>query len=660
MLDREINRVETESEQNHNHNHDDDHDHSHISASSIFIRGGISFVFLIVSLLLEYLFTPRWLGESGKLLLYASAYIPVALPVIKEAINSFVAKEYFSEFLLMSIATLGAFAIGEYPEAVAVMLFYTVGEGFQTLALNRARSNIKSLIDERPSYVTLLQGDNRVKILAKEVKVGQKIELKPGEKVALDGILSSNEALFDTSSLTGESVPNTIRAGGRVLAGMINLNRVAVVEVSTPYNKSKLSEILEMIEQASQRKAPTELFIKKFARYYTPFVIFSAVAIVLIPALVTSNYSFSDWFYRALIFLVISCPCALVISIPLGYFGGIGAASKRGVLFKGGNFLDSMATIEHVAFDKTGTLTKGVFTITKVELKEEINGTDGKQLIEEQLLVMIKSIEQFSTHPIAQAIASSLSGSEGSVKIEGFEEIAGEGVKGVIDSAEMVVGNLKLMNRFGFNPAPLIHEGSETPIYIAFNGQEVGYITVADQIKEEAHSAVAKLNSLGVKTTLLSGDKNSVVESVARQVGIRSGYGELLPQDKVRKIEEIKKSGERVAFVGDGVNDAPVIALSDVGIAMGGLGSDAAVEIADVVIQDDRISKVVTAIEIGRATKRVVWQNIILAFGVKIAVLALGAGGIATMWEAVFADVGVALLAILNAMKIQRVRYTQH
>ncbi len=639
---------------------EDNHQHGNFSATSIFLRGLLSLLLLIVALLLEHLFTPVWFTEWLKPLPYLLAYLPVGLPVIKEAIESLFSGELFSEFLLMTIATIGAFAIGEYPEAVAVMLFYTVGEGFQTLALNRARGSIEALIDERPDFVTLLKEDERVVIAAQEVDVEERVELKPGEKVALDGILISQEAFFDTSSLTGESAPSTKRAGEVVLAGMINLNRVAVVEVTTPYNQSKLSEILQLIEQASQRKAPTELFIRKFAKYYTPFVIFAALAIVLIPLLFVANYNFSEWLYRALIFLVISCPCALVISIPLGYFGGIGAAGKKGVLFKGGNYLDALAEIQHIAFDKTGTLTTGQFTVKEIVINNYLSEEGEVVPTTERVLSMVRSVESFSTHPIAQAILSSphFKGLEEQIEVKDFQEVTGEGAIGVIDGVELIVGNSKIMQRFGVEHSVAPLKIAESSILVAYNGQYLGYIIVADQIREEAYSTIESLKRLGIKTSLLSGDKSLVVESVAKSVGIEESYGDLLPQDKVAKIEEIKQRGERVAFVGDGVNDSPVIAFSDVGIAMGGLGSDAAVEIADVVIQDDNLHRIVTSIEIGKATKRVVWQNIILAFVVKGLVLALGAGGIATMWEAVFADVGVALLAILNAARVQRVRLT--
>ena len=529
------------------------------------------------------------------------------------------------------------------------MLFYSVGEVFQTLAVQRAKGNIAKLLDQRPDEVTVLVNDRPQTVKAAEVELNSLIQLKPGEKLALDGILISQSASFNTSALTGESKPDTKQTGDTVLAGMINLNTVAQVRVNTPYADSKLSKILELVQNATAQKAPTELFIRKFARIYTPIVVFLAVAICLLPYLFVDEYIFRDWLYRALIFLVISCPCALVISIPLGYFGGIGAASRNGILFKGSNFLDALAEVKNVVMDKTGTMTEGVFKVQTVNLKQEFD--------RDLILKLVNVIENSSTHPVATAIHDHLGEPDHTIILDNVEEIAGHGLKGSYQGKELLVGNFKLMDKFNIqydvNPNDIV----ETLIAIAYEGKFAGYLTIADSIKEDAAETVQKLQSLGVKVTMLSGDKATVVKAVAGKLGIPNAFGDLLPEDKVNKVKEIKARNETVAFVGDGVNDAPVVALSDIGIAMGGLGSDATIETADVVIQDDKPSKIPMAINIGKQTKKIVWQNIALAFGVKAVVLVLGAGGLATMWEAVFADVGVALLAILNAVRIQKMKF---
>jgi Cd2+/Zn2+-exporting ATPase len=549
----------------------------------------------------------------------------------------------------MGIATIGAFAIGEYPEGVAVMLFYAVGEVFQTMAVTRAKSNIKSLLDQRPDEVTILTNGEPKQVKAKNVDIGEIILLKPGEKLGLDAELLSDSASFNTAALTGESKPDTKKKGETVLAGMINLNTVAQVRVTTAYNDSKLSKVLELVQHATTQKAPTELFIRKFAKIYTPIVVFMALGIALLPALFVADYIFSAWLYRALVFLVISCPCALVISIPLGYFGGIGAASRNGILFKGSNFLDTLANIRNIVMDKTGTMTEGVFRVQEIVFDPQFD--------QNKILQMVNALESQSTHPVATAIHEHVGKPDTDIALEDTEEIAGHGLKSTVDGRDLLVGNFKLMDQYGIpydlDPNSIVY----TTIAVAYDNKFVGYLTIADRTKDDAHIAIEQLHALDVKTTMLSGDKNTVVQHVAKQLGIRRSFGDLLPEDKINKVEEIKRSGETVAFVGDGVNDAPVVALSDVGIAMGGLGSDATIETADVVIQDDKPSKIPMAIRIGKQTKRIVWQNIALAFGVKAIVLILGAGGLATMWEAVFADVGVALLAILNAMRIQRMKF---
>ncbi len=549
----------------------------------------------------------------------------------------------------MSIATIGAFFIGEYPEGVAVMLFYAVGEVFQTLAVSRAQSNIKALLDQRPDEVTIIVDERAKTIKAEEAQIEDIIQLKPGEKLGLDGELLTDSASFNTAALTGESKPDTKNKGETVLAGMINLNTVARVRVTTAYSDSKLSKILELVQNATSQKAPTELFIRKFAKVYTPIVVFLAVAICLVPYFFVDNYVFNDWLYRALVFLVISCPCALVISIPLGYFGGIGAASRNGILFKGSNFLDAMAAIQNVVMDKTGTMTEGVFKVQEVMFNPEFN--------KDEILKLVNAVESLSTHPVATAIHEYVGDIDSSIKLENTEEIAGHGLKATISGKELLVGNFKLMDKFGISynvdPSSIVY----TTIAVASEGKFVGYITIADSIKEDSQRTIELLHKLNVKVTMLSGDKTTVVKFVADKLGIDNAFGDLLPEDKVNRVKEIKAKSETVAFVGDGVNDAPVVALSDVGIAMGGLGSDATIETADVVIQDDKPSKIPIAINIGKKTKKIVWQNITLAFVVKGIVLILGAGGLATMWEAVFADVGVSLIAILNAIRIQRMKF---
>lgn len=615
----------------------------------MFLPAGCSLVLLLLAIAFDNWIPQSWFNSWIRVLWYVVAYIPVGFPVLKDAVTSIRKGDIFSEFLLMGIATIGAFAIGEYPEGVAVMLFYAVGEVFQTLAVSRAKSNIKSLLDQRPDEVTILREGQPQIIKAEAAKIGDIIQLKPGEKLGLDGELISERAAFNTAALTGESKPDTKEKGETVLAGMINLNTVSQVRVTTEYTDSKLSKILELVQNATAQKAPTELFIRKFAKIYTPIVVFLAIGICLLPALFVNHYQFNDWLYRSLIFLVISCPCALVISIPLGYFGGIGAASRNGILFKGSNFLDKLAEIQNVVMDKTGTMTEGVFKVREVVFNTAFD--------RDELLKMVNVLESMSTHPIATAIHEYVGTLDTSIQLSHTEEIPGHGLKTIIHGKELLAGNFKLMDQFNIsyavNPSEIVY----TTIAIAYDKQFVGYITIADSIKEDAQKTIHLLHQLNVKTTMLSGDKSTVVNYVAKELGIDNAHGDLLPEDKVNKVKAIKARNESVAFVGDGVNDAPVVALSDVGIAMGGLGSDATIETADVVIQDDKPSKIPVAINIGKQTKKIVWQNIILAFAVKAVVLILGAGGLATMWEAVFADVGVALLAILNAIRIQRMTF---
>ena len=642
------------SEHNHDHNHSDDdgHGHSHElgdkSKMQLFGPAIVSFILLMVGIALDYYFKPEWFTDNVRLVWYTIAYVPVGLPVLKEALASIKQGDVFSEFFLMGIATIGAFGIGEYPEGVAVMLFYAIGEIFQTLAVTRAKTNIKTLLDQRPDEATVILDGNASIKKAKEIEIGEVVQLKSGEKLAIDGILLSDSGSFNTAALTGESAPTTYKKGQQVLAGMINLQTVSLVESATKFEDTKLSKILQMVQEASTKKAPTELFIRKFAKIYTPIVVYLALAICFIPYFFVEDYIFRDWLYRALIFLVISCPCALVISIPLGYFGGIGAASRNGILFKGSVFLDIMANIGLVVTDKTGTMTEGVFKVQKIE---------SVGISEEELIKFTAALEHKSTHPIGAAIIDYAKGSEKTVEVSEVEEIAGHGLIGKVDGQTIAVGNTKLLDKLNISYDKKIGESAFTIIAVAIDNKYAGHILIADQIKSDAALTVAELKKLGVKTIMLSGDKDAVVQAVAKELKIEESYGDLLPENKVQKMESFKSDKLKIAFVGDGVNDAPVVALADAGIAMGGLGSDATIETADIVIQNDQPYKIVTAIKIGKKTKQIVWQNITIAFLVKAVVLILGAGGLATMWEAVFADVGVALIAILNAMRIQNSKF---
>ncbi|MFC7523319.1 heavy metal translocating P-type ATPase [Parapedobacter sp. GCM10030251] len=632
--------------------HGHTHDHGdQASVFRLFLPALVSFVLLLSGLAFDngWLPRPSFFADPVRLAWYAIAYIPVGIPVILEMFRAFRKKELFSEFTLMVIATLGAFFISEYPEGVAVMLFYTVGENLQGMAVRRAKGNIKALLDQRPDEVTVLADGGPRTIAAQQATIGQIVQLKPGEKLALDGELVSDRAAFNTAALTGESKPDTKVAGDSVLAGMINLNTVAQIRITAAYHDSKLSRIIALVQDAAAQKAPTELFIRTFAKVYTPIVVGLAVLITVLPVWVVADYVFSDWLYRALVFLVISCPCALVISIPLGYFGGIGAGSRRGILFKGGNFLDALAHIQQVVLDKTGTLTKGVFTVQDVFISDGFDRAE--------VLAWANALERNSTHPVATAIHAHVGPVDESLQLEQIEEIAGYGLRALLDGKELLVGNFKLLDRFGVPYDADTRQTAQTLIAIGYDGRFAGYLAIADEIKPDAAQAISELKTLGVTPTMLSGDRPAVVQEVATKLGISQAYGNLLPEDKANKIKEMKMANYRVAFVGDGVNDAPVVALSDVGIAMGGLGSDATIETADVVIQDDMPSKIPLAIRIGKATRRIVWQNITMAFLVKAIVLILGAGGLANMWEAVFADVGVALIAIGNAIRIQRMKF---
>jgi cadmium-exporting ATPase len=615
---------------------------------------GLSFILLISGIIMNALELPFFREGYFSLIWYVVAYLPVGLPVMKEAWESIKDKDYFSEFTLMFVATLGAFYIGEYPEGVAVMLFYSVGELFQEKAVDKAKRNIGALLDVRPEEAAVVRDERVVIENPQNVKVGETIEIKTGGRVPLDGMMLNEVAAFNTAALTGESVPRSIRMGEEVLAGMIVTDKVIRIKVIRPFDKSALARILELVQNASERKAPAELFIRKFARVYTPIVIGLAVLIVLLPfiySLITPQFlfTFNDWLYRALVFLVISCPCALVVSIPLGYFGGIGAASRLGILFKGGNYLDAVTKINTVVFDKTGTLTKGTFEVQSCNCESGVS--------EEELIRMIASVESSSTHPIAKAVVNYAGRRDIELSsVTDSKEYAGLGLEAAVNGIQVLAGNGRLLSKFQIEYPPELLSITDTIVVCAIGNKYAGYLLLSDSLKEDAKIAIQNLKALGIQNIqILSGDKQSIVSNFAEKLGISEAYGDLLPDGKVKHLEELRQHTEnQVAFVGDGMNDAPVLALSNVGIAMGGLGSDAAIETADVVIQTDQPSKVAEAIKVGKLTRRIVWQNISLAFGVKLLVLILGAGGLATLWEAVFADVGVALIAIMNAVRIQK------
>ncbi|PUU87972.1 MAG: heavy metal-translocating P-type ATPase, Cd/Co/Hg/Pb/Zn-transporting, partial [Halanaerobium sp.] len=581
-------------------------------------------------------------------LLFGSSYLLIGGPVLMAAFKNIKRGQVFDENFLMSIATIGAFSIQEFPEGVAVMLFYMVGEIFQERAVDRSRRSIKKLMDIRPDYANLKLEDTTKEVDPEDVQIGDIIIIKPGEKVPLDGEVLEGSSMVDTSALTGESVPRKVETGDEILSGTINKDGLLTVEVTKEYGQSTVSKILELVENASGKKAPTEKFITKFARYYTPVVVYSALAIAVLPPLFLQGAAFADWFYRALIFLVISCPCALVVSIPLGFFGGIGRASRQGVLVKGGNYLEALNNVSQIVFDKTGTLTKGEFAVSKVESYNGFNN--------EQILTMAAYAESHSTHPIAKSIVEAFDQKIDNQRIKDYQEISGHGIKAVVDDKEILAGNIKLMNKNNIEYQEVDADG--TIVYLAIENKYAGYITITDELKEDSIKAIKGLKELGIKQlTMLTGDREAVAGRVAQRLGLDNYYSELLPDQKVDEIEELlgrQKENDKLIFVGDGINDAPVLARSDIGVAMGGLGSDAAIEAADVVLMTDEPSKLITAINTARRTRKIVWQNIILALGVKGIVLIMGAVGLATMWGAVFADVGVALIAVFNAVRISR------
>lgn len=612
-----------------------------------------SFLMLMAGVLLEYAQTSWFALPYVSLVWFLAAVAPVGLPVMAEAWEHLMKKEYFSEFMLMTIATIGAFCIGEYPEGVAVMLFYAVGEQLQDSAVDKARDNIRALLDMRPRTASVFRKGQYSIVSPEAVEIGETIEVKVGEKVPLDGVLQNEVGVFNTAALTGESLPRSVRQSGEVLAGMIPVNETIRLSVTKPYSQSTLARMLEMVEEAAECKAPTELFMRKVARYYTPAVIGIAFLIPVLPflySLVQPSfiYLFASWLYRSLVFLVISCPCALVVSIPLGYFGGIGAASHKGILFKGGNYLDAVTKADTFVFDKTGTLTTGNFRVCRIETAGIYS--------EAEVLKYIASAESKSNHPMAKAVVEYAKQQQATLyPVGAVTEIAGYGLEAYIGGKQILAGNYRLMDKYGIAYPEGLHEMSESLILCACNGIYAGVVVMEDELKDDAVEAIRGLKQQGIRHfEILSGDKTALVQNIAHRLDIRHAYGDLLPADKVARLQKLKDEKHCVAFVGDGINDAPVLALSDVGIAMGGLGSDIAIETADVIIQDDSLSKLVTAVRIGKYTRRIIWQNIILAFLVKFAILALGTVGVATLWEAVFADSGVALLAIFNAMRINR------
>lgn len=644
---RDINTEEHRGE----HAHDDGPNHSDpesVGKFKTYLTAIFSFVMLIIGIAMDY-FDVEFFKDWVRIVWYIVAYLPVGFPVIKEGWDSIKNGDFFTEFLLMSIATIGAFAIGEYPEGVAVMLFYAVGELFQNVAVSRAKSDIRALLDVSPNEALVYRNNDYVSVNPETVEIGEKVQVRVGEKIPLDGVLLSEKGTFNTAALTGESKPDTIAKGEKVFTGSINLDGVIEIETTKEFKDSSIARILDMVQNATARKSKTELFIRKFARIYTPIVVFLAIGLTFLPFFFVEEYVFSDWLYRALIFLVISCPCALVISIPLGYFGGLGAASKNGILFKGASYLDEMTKVNTVVMDKTGTVTKGVFKI------KEIKAIDWE---EPEFMQYLMAMEEQSTHPIAKAIMEYKADGEDFQAYE-VSEIAGKGLKGTVNGKTVLVGNKPLMVSNNIEVPSETDSIVESIVMVSIEGKSAGYVIIADELKDDAHEAIKQIRESGIsKIIMLSGDKDSITQQVAKEMGVDWAKGGLLPQDKLKEVEKLMSENiGRVAFIGDGINDAPVLAASDVGIAMGGLGSDVAIETADVIIQTDQPSKIAKAIKIGRSTRHIVWQNIGLAFGVKIMVLILGAGGLATMWEAVFADVGVALLAILNAVRLQKIKW---
>lgn len=629
----------------HGHSHEDGHDHSrghdHSHNGPITLKENIPLILGVIIYAIAVVFRNESLLNG---VLFVVSYLLIGGKVLTTAIKNIFRGEIFDENFLMTVATLGAFFVGEYPEAVAVMLFYEVGELFQSYAVNRSRKSITSLMDIRADYANVIRSGVEEKVNPETVNIDEEIIVRPGERVPLDGIVIEGTSFIDTSALTGESVPREISINEEILAGCINTNGVLKVKVSKSFKESTVSRILELVENASNKKAPTEKFITKFAKVYTPIVVFLALALAIIPPLVIKDATFNEWIYRASIFLIVSCPCALVVSIPLGLFAGIGGASRKGILVKGGNYLEALKNIDSVVFDKTGTLTKGVFKVT------EINNVN---IEKEELLKVAAIAESNSNHPIAQSIIKEYGRDVTSSEIKDYEEISGHGIKAKIDGIEVLIGNYKLMEKFtiAYNKVDSIG----TIVHVALNKEYKGNIVISDEIKETSKEAISGLREIGVRqSVMLTGDNKAVADKVSGIIGLDKVYSELLPGDKVEKLEEIinnNKSEGKVIFVGDGINDAPVLARADIGVAMGGIGSDAAIEAADVVLMKDDPKALVDAIKVARKTNKVLWQNIILALVVKVLVLGLGALGMANMWEAVIADVGVTVLAVINSTR---------
>jgi Cd2+/Zn2+-exporting ATPase len=609
--------------------------------------------FILLGGLLFLLGTLLNFFEPIEFTILLTAYLLVGYDVVLKAIKNIFNGRLFDESFLMSVATIGAFSIGQFSEGVAVMLFYKIGEYLQEIAVNRSRKSITSLMDIRPDYANLKSGDNLKKVSPEDVSIGDLIQVLPGEKIPLDGIIVEGKSLLDTSALTGESVPREVGLDDEVLSGCINKSGLLTIKVTKEFGNSTVSKILELVQNASSRKTKTENFITKFARVYTPIVVVIAILIAVIPTIIISGAVFSDWLYRSLVFLVISCPCALVISIPLGFFGGVGGASKRGILVKGANFLEALNNVDTVVFDKTGTLTKGVFTVT------EINPIDN--LSKDELLEYAAYAESYSSHPIATSIVKEYGKEIDKTQIKDYNEISGHGIKVKIKDKEILAGNHKLMEseKIDYN----LLEIAGTVVHLSVDKKYAGYIVISDVIKDDSKEAIAGLKAIGVrKTVMLTGDNKQIAENVAKQIKLDNFFAELLPHEKVEKLELLdneKPKNKKLLFVGDGINDAPVLARADVGIAMGGVGSDAAIEAADIVIMTDEPSKIVTAIKIAKRTKNIVWQNITLAMLVKLIAMSFGVLGLATIWEAVIADVGVTIVAVLNAIRVLKVKNIQ-
>ncbi len=630
-----------------------------------------AFILFIIALCAK--FENIWINRA----IYLIGYLIVGGEIILKAIKNIFKGELFDEHFLMAVATIGAIAIGEYPEAVAVMLFYQVGELFQDYAVDKSKKSITELMNIRPDYANVKRNENITKVNPEKVKIGEIIVVKPGEKIPLDGIVLEGKSMIDTSSLTGESLPRNVEKNDEILSGCINQNGTLSIKVTKEYGESTVHKILDLVENASNKKSKSENFITKFAKYYTPIVVILAILLAIVPPFILRLGEFTNWLYRALTFLVVSCPCALVISIPLGFFGGIGGASKKGILVKGSNYLEALANTETVIFDKTGTLTEGIFEVQKIETIKTLkqsnkiekdkkfeknnkteNDKDFYEIEKQELLKLVANCEKDSNHPIAMSVKKAYAEQNNQKmdgnKIKNINELAGKGISAIIDEKEILVGNEKLMKENSINYIESNDVG--TVLYISINKKFAGYIVISDKIKHDSKTAISDLYKNGVnKTIMLTGDKKEVAENVSNQLGITSVFSELLPDGKVEKVEEIiknKSPKSKVVFVGDGINDAPVLALSDIGIAMGGLGSDAAIEAADVVIMTDEPSKVSQSIDIAKKTMKIVKENIIFAIAIKIIVLILGACGGATMWEAVFADVGVSILAIINSLRM--------